>query len=158
MAKFDINRLSRLDRVVVGAAVVALVTLFLPWYGVTYGSVAASVSGWHTGYGWLGAALIFASGAYLASARLSAAGPGRRPLAGSMRPAFVVAALAAGGTLLIVIRWAVLPSGQAAYGGATFFSYGPRVGIFLAMAAGVVATVAAVVVFRGSGERAPWSR
>lgn len=158
MAKFDINRLSRLDRIVVGAAVVALVTLFLPWYGVTYGAVAASVSGWHTGYGWLGAALIVASGACLVSARWSAAGARRRALGGSVGPAFVVAALAAAGTLLIVIRWASLPSGKAAYGGATFFSYGPRVGILLAIAAGVVATVSALLAFQSSGERPPWSR
>ena len=152
MARFDLNRLSKLDRVVVGASVVALAALFLPWYGVTYGSVAASVSGWHTGYGWLGGALIVAAGAYLVTVR-SGTRPGR-----SGGSAFAVAAMAAAGTLLIVIRWATLPTGRAAYGGATFFSYGPRVGIFVSIAVGVVSTAAAVVAFRASGERPPWSR
>ena len=152
MAGFHLNRLSNLDRIIVGAAVVALIALFLPWYGVTYGSVAASVSGWHTGYGWLGGALIVAAGAYLLTVRA-----GARP-AGRSGSTFAVAAMAAAGTLLVAIRWATLPTGRAAYGGATFFSYGPRVGIFVSIAVGVVATAATVVAFRASGERPPWSR
>jgi hypothetical protein len=46
MAKFDRERLSTLDWAVVGAAGVALIALFLPWYGASAGGFSASVSGW----------------------------------------------------------------------------------------------------------------
>jgi len=69
MAKFDAKRLSRGDWAVVGAAAVSFISLFLPWYGASYGFFSASVSGWSTSYGWLGGLLIIAAGVYLALLR-----------------------------------------------------------------------------------------
>jgi len=49
-----------------------------------------------------------------------------------------------------------VPSGSASVGGATYFSYGPRIGMILALIAGVVQVGCALMLFRRSGEKLPW--
>jgi hypothetical protein len=152
MAKFDTKRLSRLDWAVVGAAGLSFISLFLPWYGASYGGFSFSVSGWSTSYGWLGGLLIIAAGVYLAMQR-SDVNLSRVPVT----PAVAVLGAAALGTLIVVLRWITLPSGHAGVGGLTVYSYGPRVGIFLTIIAGLVQVGAALPLFRASGEKLPWA-
>jgi len=153
MAKFDAKRLSKLDWAVVGAAGVSFISLFLPWYGATDGVFSASISGWSTSYGWLGALLIIAAGVYLAMQR-SQVNLSSVPVT----PAVAVLGAAVLGTLIVVIRWITLPSGHAGVGGVTVYSYGPRVGIFLTILAGLVQVGGAVTLFRASGEKLPWAQ
>ena len=150
MAKFNAKRFSRMDWAVVGAAGVSFICLFLPWYGASYGFYSASVSGWSTSYGWLGGLLIIAAGVYLALHR-SEVNLAKVPAT----PAVIVLGAAVLGTLIVILRWITLPSGHA---GITGFSYGPRVGIYLTIIAGVVQVVAAVGLFRSSGEKLPWAK
>ena len=150
-ARFDPKALSRTDWVVVGAAGVAFIALFLPWYGATSFGVSASVSGWRTSYGWIGALLIVFSGAYLALARSHA--DLSRVILG---PATVVVGAAVIGTVLVLVRWISLPRGHAGLQGVTIVSYGPRVGIVLTLVVGIAQAVAALSLFRGSGESLPW--
>ncbi|MGA3352371.1 MAG: hypothetical protein ABSD85_04190 [Acidimicrobiales bacterium] len=149
MAKFDAKRLSKLDWTVIGAAGLSFISLFLPWYGFSAGIFSASVSGWSTSYGWFGALLIIAAGVYLGLQRsevnLSAV---------PVTPAVVVLGAAGLGALIVVIRWITLPSGHGVDG---VYSYGPRVGIFLTIIAGLVQVGAAVALFRASGEKLPWA-
>lgn len=152
MAQFDAKNLSTLDWVVVGTAVLALIALFLPWYGVSTLGLSASVSGWSTGYGWIGAALIVGGGVYLVVQR-SQVDLSRRGLG----PASTVLGLTVVGTFLVIIRWITLPRGHSGVGGITLVSYGPRVGIVLALIVGVVQVGCALSLFRRSGERPPWS-
>jgi hypothetical protein len=152
MSKFDVKRLSTLDRVLVGASGLALISLFLPWYGVSAGGFSASVSGFSTSYGWLGALLIVAAGVYLALHR-SEVDLSKMPLT----PALVVLSTAGLGTLIVVLRWLTLPSGHVGIGKVALYSYGPRVGIYVAVIAGVAAVVCAVMMFRTSGEKLPWA-
>ncbi|HWD25282.1 MAG TPA: hypothetical protein VG368_07435 [Acidimicrobiales bacterium] len=146
------SKLSPMDRGVAGAAVVALIALFLPWYGASSGVYSASISGFSTSYGWLGALLIVATGAYIVLLRSGAklpslpAGPGVIVLGASLM-----------GTVIIAIRWISLPRGSAGVSGVTYFSYGPRVGIIIALIAGVVQAACALRLFRASGEALPWS-
>lgn len=151
MAKFEAKELSKLDWVVVVAAALALICLFLPWYGASAFGFSASVSGWSTGYGWVGAVLIVAAGAYLVMQRsrvdLSRVNVG---------PAAVVLGAAVIGTVLVILRWATLPRGHAGIGGVNVYSYGPRVGIWLTLVVGVVQVVCALSLFRASGEKLPW--
>ena len=42
---FDLNRLSRTDQVVGASSLILLITLFLPWFGVSLGGYSASESG-----------------------------------------------------------------------------------------------------------------
>ncbi|MGA2529918.1 MAG: hypothetical protein ABSG36_12235 [Acidimicrobiales bacterium] len=149
MAKFDTKRLSKLDWAVIGAAGLSFIALFLPWYGASFGIFSASVSGWSTSYGWFGALLIIAAGIYLALQR-SEVNLSAVPLT----PAVVVLGAASLGALIVVIRWITLPSGRGIDGA---YSYGPRVGIFLTIVAGLVQVGAAVALFRASGEKLPWA-
>lgn len=152
MARFDPKRLSRLDWVVVGASALTLIGLFLPWYGVSTVYFSASVSGWSTSYGWLGALLIIASGVYLILQR-SQADLSRVKLG----PATVVLGAALLGTVIVILRWISLPRGHGGVGGLTIYSYGPRVGIWLTLVVGVAQVVSALRLFRSSGEKLPWA-
>jgi hypothetical protein len=151
MAKFDTKRLSKLDWAVIGAAGLSFISLFLPWYGFSEAIYSASVSGWNTSYGWLGGLLIIAAGVYLAMVR-SEVNLSSMPLT----PAVVVLGASALGTLIVIIRWITLPSGHVGTLG-TGFSYGPRVGIFLTIIAGLVQVGGAFTLFRASGEKLPWT-
>jgi hypothetical protein len=42
---FDLKRLSRVDQVIGGASIVLIITLFLPWFGVSAAGFSATVSG-----------------------------------------------------------------------------------------------------------------
>lgn len=65
MAAFEWNKLTTTDKVISVTALIALIGLFLPWYGFSSPLYSASVSGFSTSYGWLGALLIVAAGVYL---------------------------------------------------------------------------------------------
>jgi len=159
VAKFDPKRLSRMDWIIVGAAGLALISLFLPWYGAstsatTLGiSVSSSVSGFSTGYGWIGGLLIVAAGVYLvlqrSQADLSSIKAG---------PATVVMGASVIGTVMVLLRWISLPRGHGGIGGLTSYSYGPRVGLVLTLIVGIVQAVSALSLFRASGEKLPWSQ
>lgn len=75
MAFIDVNKLSTIDKVVVGSGAVGLIALFLPWYGFSSPYASASVSGFSAGYGFLGALLIVATGLYLGMLRSGASMP-----------------------------------------------------------------------------------
>lgn len=145
------RHLNTLDRVIAGAAAVAFITLFLPWYGVTVGEVSVSGSGGFTGSA--GALLLVAAGVLLVFRRaggslLSGANAG---------PSAVVAGLSAVGLLLVIVRWATLPRYRA---GGTDFSYsvGPSYGLYVALIAGIVETAAALLAMRAPREQRPWDQ
>ena len=61
----DLKRLTRNDRIVGGATIVFVISLFLPWFTVSDGVFSASVNGlWH-GYMYIALILAFAVLAYL---------------------------------------------------------------------------------------------
>ncbi len=143
----DIKQIKGMDRVVAVASVVALLSMFLPWYGVSAGPLSASTNGFGSGYGWLGAILVVAAGVYTVMLR-----SGTTMRTTSAGPATWVVSLSIVGTVLVALRWITMPS--ASVGG---FNYGPRIGIILALIAGIVQVVASLRLFRRSGERVPWS-
>lgn len=147
----DFKKLDRLDRIVVITAAIALIALFLPWYGVSSGPFSASVSGFSTGYGWLGALVIVAAGVYLLLLRSGSNMPKT-----TMGPGVLVLGASALGTLLVVIRWIALPSGSGGVAGVTSYSYGPRIGIYFALIAGIVQAFISFKLFKASGESLPW--
>lgn len=153
MATVDFKKLSTIDRVVVGAAAVALIAMFLPWYGASSGAFSASVSGFGSGYGWIGAVLVLAAGVYLLMQR-----SGSKMPATSMGPGVMVLGLSVIGTVLVAIRWISLPRGSFGVANVSYYSYGPRVGIVLVLIAGIVQVVCALRLFRRSGESLPWAK
>ena len=64
-----------------------------------------------------------------------------------------VAGASAVGLALVVVRWLSLPRVHAGLAG----NVGPRFGLWLALAAGIVEVVGAVIEFRASGESLPWT-
>lgn len=150
--RVDIGKLDRLDRVVVFTGLIALIAMFLPWYGYSAGAFGASVSGFGSGYGWLGALLIVGAGGYLLALRSGAQMPRSK-----VGPAVIVMGGSVIGTLLVILRWASLPTGSGGVGNVTVYSYGPRIGIYLALIVGVVQALISVKLFRASGESLPWA-
>lgn len=153
MIGLNFQALAKVDRVGLVAAAIALISLFLPWYGVSNGIYGASVSGWGSGYGLLGGLLVVAAGVYRLLQRAGIHVPGK-PLS----PAFVVLAASVLGTLLVALRWITMPSRHFGFNGVTALSYGPRLGIWIALLAGAVEAGAMMVVFKDSGEKMPWAQ
>jgi hypothetical protein len=148
---FDVKKLTKLDRIIVGAAAVARLSTFLPWWGYSgplhlYGT---SIIGWNAGFtAWFGALLLAAAGGFLLARRAGTKLP-ELPVG----PAVVVLGASILGLAFIVLRWISLPRIRGGLAG----SVGPRYGIWLAMLAGIVELVAAVAEFRASGESLPWN-
>ena len=151
---FDAKKFSQLDWAIVGGAGVAFISGFLPWWGYSGGLTRfgfhASVNGWSTGFtGWLGLILLTLGGVYLVLRRAEVTLPDL-----PVGPAVVVAGLAVLGLLLVIIRWLTIPRLGFGVGG----HYGAKYGIWVAMIAGAVELVAAVMEFRASGEPLPWAQ
>jgi hypothetical protein len=123
----------------------------LPWWGYTgplhlYGT---SIIGWNAGFtAWLGSLLLAAAGAYLLLLRSKVSLPSL-----PFGPAVTVAGGSAIGLALVLVRWLTLPRVHAGLAG----NVGPRFGIWVAMIAGIVEVVGAVLQFRASGEQLPWA-
>jgi hypothetical protein len=146
MAAFDMKKLDTSDRIVVGASALTIICLFLPWYGASGGGFSVSVSGFSSGYGWLGALLIIAAGVYLAMVRAGSNMPNT-----GVGPGVAVLGLSVLGTLIVIIRWITIPSGSG-----LGYTYGPMFGMYLTILAGLVQAVLAFRLFKRSGEAAPW--
>jgi hypothetical protein len=146
MAQFDMKKLDTSDKIVAGASVITLICLFLPWYGVSAGPYSASVSGFSTSYGWLGALLIIAAGAYLVMLRSGSNMPKNQ-----FGPGVTVLGLSLLGTVIVLIRWLTIPKG-----GFAGYSYGPQYGMYITILAGIVQVVLAFRLFKSSGEKVPW--
>ena len=152
MTAVDLKKLNTLDRCIVGGGAVAFVAAFLPWWGYSgplnlYGS---SLIGWNAGFtAWLGSLLLTAAGLHLLLRRSGFSVPGL-----PFGPAVTVAAASAAGVALVALRWVTLPRLHAGIAG----SVSPRFGIWVALIAGGVQLAAAVLEFRSSGEKVPWSK
>jgi hypothetical protein len=144
------KQLNPLDRVIVGAAAVAFMTLFLPWYDVTVGPLSVTGSGGFVGSA--GASCLTAAGAVLLYRRaggslLSGANAG---------PSALGAGLAAVGLVLVIVRWATLSRYNT--GGPNLgYSVGPSYGLYLALVAGIVETIAGLLALRTAGQQRPWN-
>jgi hypothetical protein len=150
MAQLQLSRFGRKDKVLVGAAVVVLLTLFAPWYQASVaGYTIQSVSGWGSGYGLLGALCLVLAAVYVVLQR-SDVGLPRLPIGARL----TVLSLSALGTLIILVRIGTLPHGNAG-GGLVSFHYGPAFGLVLALLAGVVETIAATMILRAGPGAAP---
>jgi len=137
VAELDRRNLTAADWTVVGASFVALLSLFLPWFGVEYLGVGNALTGFSTGFGWIGALLIVAVGVLLLAMRSGAAIPNGVLLAGSVV-----------GTALVSVRWATM--GNVDVGGGTVLAYGPRTGIAVALLAGIVQCCGDGLLLRGA--------
>lgn len=143
MSSSKLARFTRGDKILVFSAFIALISLFVPWYRASVaGYTIQSVSGWGSGYGWMGALCLVAVGVYVVLQRSDVDLPKAQ-----IRATLVVLSLAGLGTVTVLIRIGTLPHGHAG-GGLVSYQYGPAAGIVLALLAGLIETACAFLMFR----------
>jgi len=128
-------KLTRREHVIGWASLVVLIAIFLPWESLGFHDAGKTISidGWTTGIvGWGGGLLLAAAGEYLIARRL-----GYRLWAPPFGDSRLAAALAATGLLLVIVRWATLPTLPGVDTSAGY-------GLWMALVAGVIETVAAI--------------
>lgn len=153
MAGFDASRVDRDGWVVVGGGALVLIASLLPWYGLSTPFASISVSGWGAGFtAWFSVVLCVAAAGYVL-ARASGIALPTLPVG----PSLLVAGLAGLAVVLMLIRLVTLPTGSAGgiFSRAYQFSYGPRIGLFVALAGAVAQLLFGYLRFRRSGELLP---
>ena len=127
---FDLNRLTSVDKIVAGGSLVALISVFLPWYAISAGVLGSfSFSGTSLGHGWFWLELVVALLliAYLAMRVFWERPPVELPVAHA--PLLIV------GTslqlLLVLINFVFIPYGNEGDG----WDWGAFVGLLAAVVA-----------------------
>lgn len=153
MAGFEVSRVDRDGWVIVGGGVLVLIASLLPWYGLSTPFASVSVSGWGAGFtAWFSVLLCVAAGGYVLARATGVALP-TVPLG----PSLLVVGLVGLAVVLLLIRLITLPTGGAGgiLAGSYQFSYGPRMGLFVALAGAIAQLVFGYLWFRRSGEALP---
>jgi hypothetical protein len=147
----DLKNLDRLDQVVLGAGVLALiVSLFFPIWGTHIsvkglGSGGASINAWH-GLAAFGMLLVLVATGIAAARVFAAASLPTMPVGVNL----LTFALSALGTVIVIIRELTYPHASIAG-----YSYGVRWGGYLLFLLLIAQAVAAFLLFRKSGEAMP---
>jgi hypothetical protein len=156
MANFDAKQVTPIEWAGIGAGALAFLISFFPWYsfswdggGLGIGS-SGSASAWSVGIGGWGAVLLLTAAAVIILLpHLGTAVPNKATL---------WLGLAAGATVIILIRWLTLPDdgglgdlGGLAGGG---FSSGAGFGLIIGLIAAIVSGVAAFLTFQGAKKSA----
>jgi Family of unknown function (DUF5336) len=151
MAQPDLRALPRNDQGVLAAGVLAFIASFLPYYGASVNAAgfhgSSSTSAWHS-YATLAILLVLAA-TVVAAVQVFATDSLPQT---TMSWNFIVLALSAVGSVLLIIRSFTLDHGDI--GG---FSYGLKWGAYVLMVLCVVQTVFAFLRMRAAGEAMPWA-
>lgn len=152
MESSDFRQLGRNDQGILAAGVLAFIASFFPYYGASVSAGgfhgSASTSAWHS-YATLALLLVIAA-TVVAAVQVFA----RESLPqANVSWNFIVLALSALGTLLLVIRSFTLDHGSV--GG---FSYGLKWGAYVLMILCLVQTAFAFLRMRASGDAMPWAQ
>lgn len=129
--EFDFNKLSQGAKLALIGGAVMVIDLFLPWYGTLGFNLNAFDAEF---FAWGGALLVIAGAAVLL---LKAMGT-RDVEAGQFKPEQLATILAAGGTVLILLRWVTETN---------FVKFG----LFLGLAMGALVTYGAFTEMRNAG-------
>jgi hypothetical protein len=165
MAGSQSGTMRTLDRVVIGAALLAYISSFLPWYSASITVLgidrSSGVDAWNAGFGaWFAVLLLIAA----AGVVLLDAFGGRVTLPAS-RP-LITLGLSALAVLTIVLRWVTFPDasggldtrkvdrlgelGDFDLGSAFAVSSGAGVGLYLGLIAAVAASLASSLALRSA--------
>jgi hypothetical protein len=143
MAGFDVKQINRNDQVIMGAGILAFIFSFLPYVGVSISILGVNydvhINAWHS-YGILGLLLVFAAAAITAVRVFAAATIPPLPVGVNV----LVGAVAALGTLLVIIRAFTYSGASVEWGG------------WLLILSGLAVTVFAAANVKASGERLTW--
>lgn len=165
MARFQAGAVRTLDWVVIGAALLAYISSFLPWYSarITVLGIDRStgVDAWNAGFGaWFAVLLLVAAGGIV----LVSAFGGRLAMPASR--ALLALGLSALAVITIVLRWVTFPDttggfdtrrldrlgelGDFEVGSVFAVSSGAGIGLYLGLIAAVVAAIASLLMVRSS--------
>jgi hypothetical protein len=129
--RFDLNRLSRADQIAGGASVILFISLFLPWFGVSFAFVSANADALTAhGYLWITLILCLAIVAYL----VMAAGFEQLPVSLPLNREQLLLVATGINFVLVLLAFVFKPGGVGSVG------VGWRFGAFV----GLIAAVAAV--------------
>jgi hypothetical protein len=143
LSGFDAKKVSPIDWGVIGGGALALIAMFMPWWGTQGGPINVSRNAWGAGIGaWLGALLVIGAAAVVLVRHLGKELP-ELPVGENL----LVLGLAGLGTILILLRLLTLDAADLAV-----VEYGRKIGSWIGLLAGIVATAAAFLRFQASGE------
>lgn len=150
MDQNDVKNLPRNDQAVLGLGILAFIASFFPFYGVSVNvggfKASSSITTWHS-YAVLGILLVLAATLLAAAQAFAGSSLPTMPVSAN----FLVAGLAALGTLLIILRGFTYDTASAPGG-----SVGLKWGFYVVMIVCIAQVVFAVVRLRESGEAMPW--
>ena len=151
MDQNDLKNLPRNDQAVLGLGILAFIVSFFPYYGASGTflghNASTSTSAWH---GWNVLALLLILAATIVAAAMVFAADSLPELPVSLN--FVVAAMSALGSLILIIRSFTLDHGSIGP-----VDYGLRWGAYVLMIVCVAQAVFAFMRLRESGEAMPWA-
>ena len=134
--RFDLARLTKVDRIVAGATFVAMISIWLPWFTAHYSALGESSSGSASGthvHGWLWLEFLLALAllAYLGARAAWETLPVRVPVAHEL----ILAAATGLQFLLIVIAFLARPSTDGLAGYSIHWGFGAFLGLIAAIVA-----------------------
>ena len=165
MAESHLRAARTLDWVVIGAALLAYISSFLPWYSASITILginrSADVDAWNAGFGaWFSVLLLVAAGGWVLVSAFGGrlAQPASRPL--------ITLGLSALAVITIVLRWLTFPDagggvdapkldrlgelGDFDLGSALGVSSGAGAGLYLGLISAVAAVVASLLSLRSA--------
>jgi hypothetical protein len=140
----NLNSINRNDLAVMIAGFVAFIASFFPYVGVSVGPIDVSRNAWH-GYATLGLLLMFIAAILIAVTTFAGSSMPKLPAGIHV----IAAALAALGTLLVILRAFTYDSGVPG------IDISVKWGAYVVFIAGIAETVFAILGMRESGEEIP---
>ena len=125
----DLSKLSRNQQIALGGGVLAIISLFLPWYGFSFAGIGANIQAFDSGFfAWAGVLLAIAGAVILALKAFDVANA--RP--GNLEAEQLALILGGLGVIFIALRWITetnlvkygLFVGLIAAGAVTYGAYG----------------------------------
>ena len=101
-SQMDFSKLSQNQRIAVGGGVLAIISLFLPWYGFSSGGIGANIRGFDSGFfAWAGILLAIAGAAILFLKAMEISDV----KVGNLEAEQFALILAAIGVIFVLLRW-----------------------------------------------------
>ena len=98
----DFTKLSQNQRIAVGGGVLAIISLFLPWYGFSFGGIGANIGAFDSGFfAWAGILLAIAGAAILFLKAMEISDVE----VGNLAAEQFAMILAAVGVIFVLLRW-----------------------------------------------------
>lgn len=141
------------DAVLIGTSAVALIGLFLPWYGISKGGISVNGNAFDSGFfAWFPAVILIAVGG-LVAARIFAGFS--VPAVPKVGPALLFLGLSALGTVLLLLKFVIDYNLASGAGLGDDFKVTPKFGFYITILLGLAQSFFNFQQFKASGEDIP---